>query len=95
MARKYHTASFKAQVALEALGNDSTLAELARKYDVHPNMISKWKADLAKQAAELFQRKKNAKIKDHTAYLERKIGQLTVENDFLKKNWSKYRSESE
>ena len=95
MARKYHTASFKAQVALEALHNDSTLAELAKKYNVHPNLITKWKADLMKQASELFKRKSSSKKKGHTAYLECKIGQLTVENDFLKKNWSKYRSENE
>jgi len=95
MARKYRTASFKAQVALEALRNDSTLAELAKKYDVHPNMITKWKADLMKQASDLFQRKNGTKKKAHTSYLERKIGQLTIENDFLKKNWSKYHSESE
>jgi transposase-like protein len=95
MARKYHTGSFKAQVALEALRNDSTLAELSKKYDVNPNLITKWKTDLVKQASELFQRKKDRQKKDHTDYLERKIGQLTVENDFLKKNWSKYRSKSE
>ncbi len=94
MARKYRTASFKAQVALEALRNDSSLAELAKKYDVHPTLITKWKAELMKQALGLFQRKGGTK-KDHTSYLERKIGQLTIENDFLKKNWSKYRNESE
>ena len=95
MARKYRTASFKAQVALEALRNESSLAELAKKYDVHPTLITKWKAELMKQAADLFQRKNGTRKKDHTAYLERKIGQLTIENDFLKKNWAKYLSESE
>lgn len=85
MARRKLSASLKAQVALEALRNDSTIAELAKKYDVHPNMITKWKADLTKQASEVFQRKNGSQKKDHTAYLERKIGQLTIENDFLKK----------
>ena len=56
---------------------------MANKYDVHPTQITKWKADLIKQAFELFQRKNSTEKKDHTSYLERKIGQLTIENDFL------------
>jgi len=89
MARRRLSASFKAEVALEALRNDSTIAELAKKYEVHPNMITKWKRELMEQAAALFERKGECKKKkDHTAYLERKIGQLTIEKDFLKKTGS-------
>ena len=72
MARKYKK-SFKAQVALEALRNDSSIAKLAKKHDVHPAQITKWKTELMKGATELFQRKNGAKEKDHTAYLEQKI----------------------
>ena len=86
--RRYFAAEFKAKVALEALREELTLAEVAKKYDVHPNMITNWKRQLADQAASIFSKGKpnrenasEAEIKE----LHAKIGQLTIEQDFLKK----------
>ena len=54
--RRRFTAEFKAKVALEALRGEMTLAEISKKYDVHPNMISAWKKQVAQEAAQLFAR---------------------------------------
>ena len=89
--RRQFSSEFKAKVALEALRGELTMAELAKKYDVHPNMIAGWKRRLAEEAAGIFTRGKSdqdqaseARIKQ----LHEKIGQLTVEADFLKKGLS-------
>ena len=90
--RRKFSAEFKAKVALEALSGESTLAELASKYSVHPNQISQWKAQAKKGIVNIFaDKRKNdsgsdeAKIKE----LHAKIGQLTVENDFLHRAFAK------
>jgi len=85
--RKHHSAEFKAKVALSALSGAKTLAELASEYGVHPTMITRWKQELAENAADLFGKgKKKEESQDATiAELYRKIGQLEVENDFLSK----------
>ncbi len=86
--RRQFSAEFKAKVALEALRGELTLAEISKKFDVHPNMISKWKQQLADQAASLFLRGKSDQAKASEADLKElhaKIGQLTIEKDFLKK----------
>ena len=86
--RRRFSADFKAKVALEALRGELTLAEIAKKYDVHPNMISAWKRQVTEEAAQLFAR---GASKDKQAELEQirdlhaKIGELTIEKDFLKK----------
>ena len=85
--RKQHKAEFKARVALEALKGEQTVAELACRFGVHPTMIHQWKKALLDGASEIFQRGRNpvepevdpARIKD----LHAKIGELTVERDFL------------
>ena len=86
--RRRFTAEFKAKVALEALRGELTLAEISKKYDVHPNMISGWKKQVTQDAAQLFargasnaQQTSDEQIKE----LHAKIGQLTIEKDFLKK----------
>lgn len=86
--RRSFSAEFKARVAREAMEGALTLAELAKKYDVHPNMISQWKKTAEANLASLFERKpgateaaREAEIKE----LHAKIGQLTVERDFLSK----------
>ena len=68
MARKKFTASFKAQVALELLKNESTLAEVANKYGVHPSQVKDWKTTLVGQAENLFTRK-NAVQEDKSKYI--------------------------
>jgi transposase-like protein len=86
MARKRHSAEFKAKVALEAAKEIKTLNELASQYGVHSAQISQWKTQLLKNMAELFStQKKNA---DHTKKLDelyRQIGEVTVERDWFKK----------
>jgi len=83
-ARRNHAAGFKAKVALAAIKGDKTLAELAEQFDVHPNQISEWKQQLLEHAPELF----GGGLKSRPAVpdikvLHAKIGQLTLENDFL------------
>jgi transposase-like protein len=83
--RKF-SASFKAKVALEALKENDTLAELAKKYDVHPNMISKWKQEFVERSSEIFETKAPEKESDEQLEkLYAKIGQLEMERDWLKK----------
>lgn len=86
--RRNFSSEFKARVALEALSGVHTMAELSAKHSVHPNMIANWKRRVQEHLPELFSKKltnvdalKDAEIKE----LHAKIGQLTVENDFLAK----------
>ena len=87
--RRKHDASFKAKVALEALGNDRTINEIAAKHQVLPTQISQWKRELLNRADSIYEAgKKSASVDDHdkeVSELHQKIGQLTVEIDWLKK----------
>lgn len=82
--RRNHSAKFKAEVALAAVRNDKTLADLAQQYDVHPNQITEWKRQLMERAVHVFgdNAAKTAAEADLKP-LHAKIGQLTLENDFL------------
>ena len=86
--RRSFSAEFKAKVALEALVGDKTLAELAAQHDVHPNMITQWKRQAKESLPDVFAKKSARSATDREAEvkaLHAKIGQLTVENDFLSK----------
>ncbi len=89
--RRNHTAEFKAQVVLELLREEKTVNELAAKHQLSPVLISRWKAEFMERAAEVFKKgpseaEKELEAKEeHIADLERKVGQLTVEVDWLKK----------
>jgi len=85
--RTPRTAVFKKKIALEALKEDKTLNQLASQYGVHPMQVGKWKKELTEGAESLFEGKRSRKQDDGTdrEALEKKVGQLTMENDFLKK----------
>jgi transposase len=82
--RRNHTPAFKAKVALAAVKGEKTLAELAQQFDVHPNQITTWKAQLLDGAAEVFgSEPKAASPAVDVKTLHAKIGELTLANDFL------------
>jgi len=85
--RRKHDAAFKAKVALEAVANDRTINEIAAKYQVHPGQVSQWKKELLSNASSLFEQGKKSVSDDNReiAELHQKIGQLTIEADWLKK----------
>ena len=83
--RKQHSPQFKAKVALAALQNEETTAQLASRFDIHPTVITTWKRQLLDNAAELFDKgKKSSKqAEGKIDELYRHIGKLKVERDFL------------
>jgi len=83
--RRNHSASFKAKVALAAIRGDKTLAELSEQFDVHQNQIQDWRRKLLDKADQVFARGgSSASEPEHKVKeLHAKIGQLTMERDFL------------
>jgi len=81
--RRNHAPAFKAKVALEALKGDQTIVELSQRYQVHPNQITEWKKQLLEHAAEVFSKDRKVDQGEREKELHAKIGQLTMENDFL------------
>ena len=81
--RRNHSPTFKAQVAVAALKGDKTLAELAQHFDIHPNQITDWKGQLLERTAHVFGEVGAAPAEPDIKTLHAKIGQLTLENDFL------------
>jgi len=83
--RKKYNSEFKAKVALTALKNEETTAELAQRFGVHPTMISTWKRSLLEGAADIFDKAPNSRKQtdEKIDELHRQIGKLKVENDFL------------
>ena len=87
-ARRNHTPAFKAKVALAALKNDRTIAQLAEQFDVHSNQITSWKEQLLAGAPDVFERGGSAKSSAAEVgikSLHAKIGELVLENDFLER----------
>jgi len=89
--RSKHDKAFKAKVALEVSREEKTLQELAKKYEVHPNMISAWKRQLLEGTADIFERpnKKRLavrKIEEERDTILKTVGKMKIENDFFKKN---------
>jgi|SRR5271165_1948954 len=84
-SRRNHTTKFKAKVALEALRGEATLAEIAARHGVHPSQIVTWRKQLLEHAAEVFESgtpglaEAEREIRD----LRAKVGELTMEQDFL------------
>ena len=82
--RRNHSPAFKAKVALAAVGGEQTLAELAQRFDVHPNLITQWRAKLMESAADVFGAEASAaEPAVDVKVLHAKIGELTLANDFL------------
>src|SRR5271163_3280371 len=83
--RRNHTPAFKAKVALAAIKGEMTLAQLAEHFDVHPNQITAWKALLQEGAADVFGPGGGGPTLPavDVKSLHAKIGELTLENDFL------------
>ena len=82
--RRNHSPAFKAKVALAAVKGEKTLAELAQQFDVHPNLITQWRARLLDSAADVFgaEAVPPEPVVD-VKVLHAKIGELTLANDFL------------
>jgi len=85
-ARRNHAPAFKAKVALAAIRNEATLAELAKRFDVHPAQVTAWKDQLLAGAADLFgERARPTEPPVDVKTLHAKIGELALENDFLER----------
>jgi transposase len=83
-ARRNHTPAFKARVALAAVKGELTLSDLAQQFDVHPNQIAQWKTQLLEGASGVFDgRPRRSEPAVDLKSLHAKIGELTLENDFL------------
>ena len=84
--RRNHTSAFKSKVALAAVRGEQTLGELAQQFDVHPNQIKQWRDQLLEGAADVFGRESKTSTSEPAVdvkTLHAKIGELTLENDFL------------
>ena len=87
--RRNHTAAFKAKVGLAALKGEKTLSELAQIFDVHPNQIADWKSRLLEAASVFGPEGVRPAPSVDVKTLHAKIGELTLENDFLESALSK------
>lgn len=81
--RRNHSSAFKAKVALAAVKGDKTIAELAEQFELHPNLINDWKRQLQENADTVFGERREKEKEPDIQRMQAKIGQLTLENDFL------------
>ena len=92
-SRRKHSPEFKAKVALSAIREQQTVAELARRYKVHANQIYKWKRELEENVVKVFDSESEAggDTAARESELLQKIGELTVERDFLSRGLGRLR----
>jgi len=86
--RRKHSSEFKARVALEAIRGVKTISEIASEFEIHPVMVGNWKKEMLENLPILFEQKDAKKEKEQereTELLHRKVGQLTMEVEFLEK----------
>jgi len=89
--RKKFSAKLKAQIALEAIKNESTVAEISQKHGVHPTQVNVWKREVLAKLEMVFSKSQPTGVDEkYVEALERKAGQLAIEVDFLKKNLNSY-----
>jgi len=82
--RRNHSAKFKAQIALEAIRGEKTIAQIATHHEVHPNQVASWKNQVLENLSGVFGGEAAAtEDKERIRELHAKIGELTVERDFL------------
>ena len=92
MSTKYDS-SFKTEVSLMALREEFTILEISKRYKLHPIVIKRWKSEALQGLKSVFEKGQKSELEASELkieQLERKVGQLTIDNDFLKKNYSKY-----
>lgn len=85
--RRNHSPTFKAKVALAAIKNENTMVELSKRFNINQNMITRWKKQLLDNSAEVFASKAGFSTdrEGEIQALQAKIGEITMENDFLSK----------
>lgn len=88
--RRNHSATFKARIAMEAIRGIKSVAEIAAENQLHPTQVTTWKTELIKGASDLFDRKnapdhEKQRLETSCERLERKVGQLVIEKEFLEK----------
>ena len=88
-SRRKFASAFKASVAVAAIKDRESLAELSKRFEVHPTVISKWKMEFLDKSSGVFDNKSEEESGVDPEKLYAKIGQLEVENDFLKKSLKK------
>lgn len=94
MTIRIHKGKTKAEVALLAIKQEETISELSKRFGIHSSLVHKWKSEAISGLEEIFDKDKKVKLElkskeIHIEELEKKIGQLVIENDFLKKNYGK------
>ena len=98
--RKKWPAAVKFEIALQVIKGEQTLNDICKRYEVAPTQVKAWKKQLVEQGAEIFTNasaKAEAanKVEHEQGKLYEKIGQLTMERDFLKKAWGKFQGSSD
>ena len=89
--RRNHSSAFKAKVALEAVREQESVGEIARRYKLHANVVANWKRQLAENVARVFETGGEHDGTERESELLQKIGELTVERDFLAKGLGRLR----
>ena len=89
--RRNHSPAFKAKVALEALREQESVAEIARRYGLHANVVANWKRQLAENVQRVFEPGGSPDGAERESELLKKIGELTVERDFLARGLGRLR----